>query len=524
MTFIKHILKLKSKHIFLSAIIGISMMHLAGCGSESGPAANLTENVAAADMESAESDMPKVETDTAMLSAEKQVETENRDEMEGQDEMESQDGAESQGETETQDRTEEQGQEESEPEMDERPKEAPYLPATGRELKDFVPEGWDILDSVELDFNQDGIPDYVGVLEAELMDTDGSRMYPDYPRILFAIASDGGDGYLLDFQDINLIRTRDEGGVFGDPYEPLTAGGTSFTTHAYGGSAWRWSEDNTYAYREGTWWLASSEKTYGYGGYTTSYSKDDWESGVGIRKERSSEFGDMEENWESEDDDYDVVYELALDEPLTLEQAGKRWWLAKERVTDWDVKETVFAADVELSPDSVKLPGEAYIEYCDEECALYTFNVDSDTGERSHYLAMYSWRDKVLSVLAREDSPMQYPQFYDGKIYFASEIVENVTYGKTADGKEQITQEEETVGVRLNRMEPEGTGKEVIFEYRYPETPQDIMESRIPYLSLNYEIGGGEIVVEVYLGGEPHPFYRMKTDGSGQERIGQVPK
>ena len=119
---------------------------------------------------------------------------------------------------------------------------------------------------------------------------------------------------------------------------------------------------------------------------------------------------------------------------------------------------------------------------------------------------------------------MQYPQFYDGKIYFASEIVENVTYGKTADGKEQITQEEETVGVRLNRMEPEGTGKEVIFEYRYPETPQDIMESRIPYLSLNYEIGGGEIVVEVYLGGEPHPFYRMKTDGSGQERIGQVPK
>lgn len=78
--------------------------------------------------------------------------------------------------------------------------------------------------------------------------------------------------------------------------------------------------------------------------------------------------------------------------------------------------------------------------------------------------------------------------------------------------------------LRLNRMEADGTGKEVIFEYRYLDTVPEIMESRLPYLSMLYEISGGEIVVEVYLGGEAHPFYRMKTDGSGQERIGQVPK
>lgn len=421
-------------------------------------------------------------------------------------------------------------QEASESETDNSMKEAPRLPESGRRLADFVPEGWQVCDSVELDFNEDGIPDYVGVLQAVATNEEGYQVYPSgYPRILFGIASEGTEAYRLDFQDVNVIRTRDEGGVFGDPYQPLTAEGTSFTTHTYGGSAWRWSEDYTYTYREGTWWLTASEKTYGYGDYITDYGKNDWVSGVGIRKKRSSDWGPMEDNFALITDGdwdavgYDLEYEVPLDGKMTLEQAGKRWWLAKERVTDWEVKETVFAADVELSPDSVKLPGEAYIEYCDEERALYTFTVDSDTGERSHYLAMYSWRDKVLSVLAREDSPMQYPQFYDGKIYFASEIVENATYGKTADGKEQITQEE-TVGVRLNRMEPEGTGKEVIFEYRYPETPQDIMESRIPYLSLNYEIGGGEIVVEVYLGGEAHPFYRMKTDGSGQERIGQVPK
>ena len=39
----------------------------------------------------------------------------------------------------------------------------PELPVTGTQLSDFVAEGWEILDCVELDFNQDGIVDYVGV-------------------------------------------------------------------------------------------------------------------------------------------------------------------------------------------------------------------------------------------------------------------------------------------------------------------------------------------------------------------------
>lgn len=43
------------------------------------------------------------------------------------------------------------------------------------------------------------------------------------------------------------------------------------------------------------------------------------------------------------------------------------------------------------------------------------------------------------------------------------------------------------------------------------------------YLALSYEIGGDQIVAEVYIGDESHPFYRMKTDGSGVKRIGQVP-
>ena len=403
-------------------------------------------------------------------------------------------------------------------------REVPQLPETASELAGFVPEGWEILDSVELDFNEDGTPDYVGVLEAATMDGEDDWTYPGDPRILFAVAGDGAGGYRLDFQDINLIRTRWEGGVFGDPYEPLTAQGMSFTTHAYGGSAWRWSEDYTYTYRRGTWYLTASETTYGYGDYITSYSRNDWDSRTGIRKERSSEFSDMEENWESGEDwdgiKYDLEYELSLDEPMTLEQAGKRWWLAKDRVTDWEVTSVTCATGVELSEEKIKRPDEAYLEYCDEDCALYSFS-EEDSG--LNYLAMYRWEDRVLFVLAQEEAAIESPVIYKGKIYYATDLVENVKYKTWQDGKEQRTEEEDTVGVRFNRMSPDGTRKETVFEYCYPGEEQEIRENRIPYLSLICEIGGDEIIVEVYIGNEPHPFYRMKTDGSGAKKIGQVP-
>lgn len=480
---------LKRKHIFLSVIIGISIIFLTGCRGDS--ASDPMETVTISDTDSAESGMTEAETDTAALSEESRREAEEEAE-------------------------EEPEQEESEDETDDTPIEVPQLPDTGRQLEDFVPEGWELLDSVELDFNEDGVSDYVGVLEAIMADGEDYFTYQGYPRILFAIAGDGAKGYRLDFQDINLIRTSGEGGVYGDPYLPLTAEGVSFSTHTYGGSAWRGSEHFTYTYRKGIWWLASSEKTYGYLDYTTDYSRNDWGSGVGIRKKRSSDFDDMDDNWESEE--YDVVYELVLDEPLTLELAGKRGSLAPKRVTDWEVKEIVLAENVEITEDMIKTPDKAYFQYCDEDFGLYRFNTGSDTEKGFYYLAMYSWQDKVLYVLAQEESGIDDLECYKGKIYYSTEIVEEVAY------KDQIEEKEETVGIRLNRMEPDGTGKETIFEYRYPGTEQEVLEDSIPYLSQLYEISGDEIIVEVYIGDEPHPIYRMNTDGSECKKIGQLPK
>ncbi len=401
-------------------------------------------------------------------------------------------------------------------------KEVPRLPDTGRQLADFVPEGWEILDSVMLDFNEDGVSDYVGVLGVTPIDMEGYKMCPDYPKILFAVTGDKTAGYRLDFQDINLIR---KGELYGEGNNwPLTAAGTSFTTHATGGKGWNWSEDYTYTYNEGIWQLTLSEETYGtgeyIGEYITSYSQNDWESGVGIRKKRGSISGDMEEEWDAEK--YDLVYELSLDEPLTLEQAGKRSSRATEQVTDWEVKEIKFAADVELSEDAVRRPDEVYLDYCDENCVLYVFQDGQDMDRRIWYLAMYSWQDKILSVLEGEASEIASPQLYKGKIYFTTKLMENVTYKTIENGKEQITEAEGIVGVSLNRMDLDGAGEETIFEFRYQEPAEKNLENKIPYLALSYEISGDEIVAEVSIEGEPHPVYRIKTDGSGQEKIGQI--
>ena len=399
----------------------------------------------------------------------------------------------------------------------------PALPATGRTLPDFVAEGWELIDSVELDYNEDGVTDYVGVQEASDGEWAGLR-------ILFGVVSEGAGQYRLDFQDENLIRTREEGGVFGDPYEPLTAKGTSFTTHAYGGSAWKWSEAYTYTYRDGTWYLIRSEDSYGYGPYITDYVINDWDSGVYTRTMRSSEFNDMEKHWGDyegmeDDGEYDLAYEMKLDEPITLFQAGKRWWLAPNRVTDWGVQRIVLAEGIELSQEMIRTPETAYLyDYCDENCVVYDFSRQVQENDWRYYLAMYRWQDKSLTVLAEEDTDIDDEIIYENRIYYSTEVVKHIAYKAVENGEEIVREEDDVIGVRLNRINMDGTGKETVFEYLCPGTDQQILEGRPPYMGLIPYFSGGEIVIEVYVGDSVHPVYRMNVDGSDLRQIGQIPK
>lgn len=392
----------------------------------------------------------------------------------------------------------------------------PKPPASGIRLTDFIPQDWELMDSVELDYNEDGIPDYVGVLEHIWKEDDGDYMLS--PRILFAVYSEGQNRYCLDFWDVNLIRARSEGGVFGDPYLPLTEEGKSFTTHAYGGSAWKWSEDYTYTCEDGTWYLTASKEINGYGAYVTDYSENDYIRGIGIVKKRSSDFDDMERNWNGnyengEDYPYDLIYQVSLDSPMTLSQASARWWLAADRIADFPVTSVEIAKGVDISEDRMRFPEDvSFFDSCNEEGQMvYTFG-DADTGRR--YLALYCRKDQTLSVLS-EGLGLEDSVIYKDKIYYTAEVKETVSYRWNAA-------EEETVGVCLYRMNLDGSNQEKVFEYVLPGMEQEILDERPHYLSFIYEISGDEIVVEVF-GGAIHPFYRMKLDGSQTELIGGVP-
>lgn len=406
-------------------------------------------------------------------------------------------------------------------EREDTPKAVPQLPGAGKKLEDFVPEGWEIYDSVELDFNGDGLVDCVGILRETDMDVvEYAWNSEEFPRILFALAGDGTAGYRLDFQDNSLIRDRG-----GD----LTAEGASFTTHTVSGSMLRWSPDhpndtraekeNTYTWSEGSWRQTLSEEYYGYGDYITEYVKNDWKNGVKIRKKRSPALEEIEKNYKLEEYEnresivYDVTYELALEEgPFTLKELERQRGLSPYHVIGWDVEKVVFAEGVDLSEDMVKMPDEELPGVsCEwnENYVLYAFSSDSDTDGEVYYIAMYCRQDKTLSVSVMEESEIDDIHCYKGKIYYAV---------KSREG-------EAVVGVRLNRVDLDKSGKETIFEYRYPKTERKMMENEMSSLGLYFEIGGDEIVAQVYTGGgNPTPFYRMKTDGSGLEEIGQIPK
>lgn len=117
--------------------------------------------------------------------------------------------------------------------------------------------------------------------------------------------------------------------------------------------------------------------------------------------------------------------------------------------------------------------------------------------------------------------------FYDGNSenYYVTPVIKKTAYKEAENNVEVIKEKEDVVGMVLNRMNPDGTEQEPVFEYSYPKEKQEMSENGMFNLTFQYEISGDEIVAEVSAGyEEPHLFYRMNLDGSGVRLIGQVPK
>ncbi len=130
---------------------------------------------------------------------------------------------------------------------------SPNLPKTGKTIRAFVPEGWEIKDSVKGDFNNDKLEDAVIVLISQKEDEENNYDY-DCNRPL-VILQKTNTGYVLSAYTNEGVLCKRCGGAFGDPYESIEIRNNVLYVNHYGGSAWRWSRNYTFRFQQNKWLL-----------------------------------------------------------------------------------------------------------------------------------------------------------------------------------------------------------------------------------------------------------------------------
>jgi len=379
--------------------------------------------------------------------------------------------------------------------------EVPYLKNLGESLEAFIPEGWTLMDKIDLDFNGDGYQDQVGVLNKISDDQIGPQ---DYPRILFALRG-GPSGFELDFQDINLVRTADEGGIFGDPYLPLTTDGLDFEINTYGGSAWRWSERTRFTYKDGTWYLKEKEDTYGYEDYVTSYSLDDYSLGLGHRKERSDAFDQMDLG----PGEFDLEFTVDLAVMPSLKTYSSQWWLSPSRLgyrhlTDVTTKEGI---DPISKEDLELLINDTYnIEDINKDYILFHLRDDEKSKE---YLVRYNrhWSSAhVILVTDRfkgqYDSLGQARLGQDGLYYVKNHLLVH-------EGGSHVEK------ATLYKLDLYGNHQEVV------SLDNQALDGVYPYFSLYIETLEDQLIIRQYKG-DSSAYYRINQEDLKVEFLGQV--
>lgn len=148
--------------------------------------------------------------------------------------------------------------------------------AKGKDIDSLIPCGWSILEDfngelvkAEGDLNKDGITDIAVVIE----NTEEDEEAP--PRALL-IAFGNNDGtFSLSIISDKVILKRDEGGVWGDPFESLSIDRGSVLVSDYGGSNWRWYNKYRFRFQDDDWYLIGATTGSYYSAETTRDHADE---------------------------------------------------------------------------------------------------------------------------------------------------------------------------------------------------------------------------------------------------------
>ena len=147
----------------------------------------------------------------------------------------------------------------------------PVIVSGGEGVSDFVPAGWQIIDSVAYgDLNKDGLKDAAFVIQFK--DTLTEWMYnfetqkydieeQSTPRILVILFQHKDGWFHLAAQNNDFILRFDEGGAFGEPFNGLEIKNGALSISFYGGSRERWGAKYIFRFQDNDWFLigATSE-------------------------------------------------------------------------------------------------------------------------------------------------------------------------------------------------------------------------------------------------------------------------
>ncbi|WP_373231368.1 hypothetical protein [Cohnella sp.] len=145
-----------------------------------------------------------------------------------------------------------------------------------KDISSLIPDGWGILKAfdeelvkAEGDLNKDAINDIAIVIE-EIKESE------EAPSRALLIAFRNKEGTLsLSIIAKKVILEKDEGGVWGDPFESLSIDRGSVLVSDYGGSNWRWYNRYRFRFQDNDWYLIGATMGSYFTGNATMDNADE---------------------------------------------------------------------------------------------------------------------------------------------------------------------------------------------------------------------------------------------------------
>lgn len=148
----------------------------------------------------------------------------------------------------------------------------------------FILNGYQILDTLFVDFNDDGNKDcFLALKKINEEQSSDITEHPEFRPLLILEGSKKNLFQLIQRND-KIIYCVDGGGVLGDPYGQMIFEDGNLSIEMNGGSSMRWTRTLTFKMKSDTWYLYKDE--------LDSYSAFDPMNSV-ITTKTSKDFGDI---------------------------------------------------------------------------------------------------------------------------------------------------------------------------------------------------------------------------------------